>query len=382
MRGYFDHNATTPPSDAAKQAWAGAAERYWQNPSGLYREAGEARRVLEDWREALADHFGVEDAGRVVFTGGATEANNFVIAHLAGCLSGCLVVSEIEHPCVEAAVYRSLDPSRVRRLPTDPATGSADLAPLREWIARGEVGAVSLMAANNETGALQPWAAAADLCREEGIPFHTDAAQWIGKRPVAGLGAAGYVTGSGHKFGGGKGVGFLLLPEDEGPVPFQGLVGGPQEQGRRAGTEDLPGIAAMVTALLERDGDRLADWERCQGPRRDAFESRIAEEAGARLLATAGERLWNTSMFVMPHSKNLKWLTRLGRRGFAVSTGSACSAGKGNPSSVMMAMGLDFEEMGRVLRVSGGGGTAAEEWDDLAAALIEVGVELASPSSQ
>ncbi len=378
MKRYFDHNATTPMSEAARQAWLETAERHWQNPSGLYREAGEAKRVLEDWREALADHFGVDEAGRIVFTSGATEANNSVIAHFAGCLSGCLVTSEIEHPCVDAAVHRFLDPSSVRRLPTDFGTGAADLAPLKDWIAKGEVGAVSLMAANNETGALQAWAAAADLCREAGIPFHTDAAQWIGKLPVACLGHAGYVTGSGHKFGGGKGVGFLILPEDEGEAPFQGLVGGPQEDGRRAGTENLPGIAAMVTALLERDEARLADWEECQGKWRDAFDSRIAREAGVRLLATSGARLWNTSMFVLPHSKNLKWLTRLSQRGFSVSTGSACSAGKGNPSVVMMAMGVSYEEMGRVLRVSGGGGTTAEEWEGLADAIIEVGGELAS----
>jgi cysteine desulfurase len=378
MKGYFDHNATTPIGEAARQAWLVTAERHWQNPSSLYREAGEAKRVLEDWREALADLFGVDEAARVVFTSGATEANNAVIAHLAGCLSGCLVTSEIEHPCVEAAVHRIGDPSRVRRLPTDPATGAADLAPLKEWIAQGKVGAVSLMAANNETGALQAWREASDLCHEAGIPFHTDAAQWIGKLPVAGLGNAGYVTGSGHKFGGGKGVGFLILPEDEGGAPFQGLVGGPQEDGRRAGTENLPGIAAMVTALLERDEDRLADWAEGQGKGRDAFESRIAKEAEVRLLATAGARLWNTSMFVLPHSKNLKWLTRLSQRGFAVSTGSACSAGKGNPSAVMMAMGLSYEEMGRVLRISGGGETTAEEWDALADAIIKVGGELAS----
>lgn len=365
-------------SEAARQAWVGTAERHWQNPSSLHREAGEAKRVLEDWREALADLFGVEEAARVVFTSGATEANNAVIAHLAGRLSGCLVTSEIEHPCVEAAVHRALDPSRVRRLPTDPATGAADLAPLKEWIAKGEVGAVSLMAANNETGALQPWLEVSDLCRDAGIPFHTDAAQWIGKLPVTGLGNAGYVSGSGHKFGGGKGVGFLILPEDEGGALFHGLVGGPQEHGRRAGTENLPGVAAMVTALLEREEVRLADWADCQGIWRDAFECRIMEKAGIRLLATKGARLWNTSMFVLPHSKNLKWLTRLSQRGFAVSTGSACSAGKGNPSAVMMAMGLDYEEMGRVLRISGGGGTTAEEWEGLADAIIEVGGELAS----
>lgn len=378
MKGYFDHNATTPMSEAAREAWLETAERYWQNPSSLYREAGEAKRVLEDWREALADHLGIDEPERIIFTSGATEANHAVIEHLAGVLSGCLVTSEIEHPCVAASIGRYVEKSRVRCLPTDAVTGVVDLAPLRDWIGKGEVGAVSLMAANNETGALQPWREAAALCREHGIPFHTDAAQWFGKQPADGLGDAGYVTGSGHKFGGGKGVGFLILPEDEGERTFQGLVGGPQEHGRRAGTENLPGIAAMVAALLEHEEEKLRPLTQCQARWRDEFEERIGREGGVRLLAKEGPRLWNTSMFVLPHSKNLKWLTRLSQRGFAVSTGSACSAGKGNPSAVMMAMGLDYEAMGRVLRVSGGLATSEEDWEGIAEAILAVGGELAS----
>jgi len=374
--GYFDHNATTPMTAAAREAWLEAAERHWHNPSGLYRGAGEARRILEDWRDALADRFGVDDPARIVFTSGATEANNAVIRHLAGTIQGCLVLSEIEHPCVEAAVELFFDAERVRRLPTDPETGAAGTEPLADWIGSGGVGAVSLMAANNETGALQPWREVAALCRGAGIPFHTDAAQWIGKLPVAGLGEAGFVTGSAHKFGGGKGAGFLILPEEEGGEPFRGFVGGPQEHGRRAGTEDLPGVAAMVTALLDPDEAGPASWAECQGRFRDDFESRLVRETGARILAGEGGRLWNTSMFVLPHSKNVKWLTRLSQRGFSVSTGSACSAGRGNPSTVMMAMGLTYEEMGRVLRVSGGSGTTAEEWEALADAIVEIGEEL------
>lgn len=375
-RGYFDHNATTPMSAAARAAWLEASERHWHNPSGLYRESGEARRILEDWRAALADHFGIDEPERIVFTSGATEANNAVIRHLAENLAGLLVTSEIEHPCVDAAVNLHANSKRVRHLPTDRATGTADLGILRQWIESGEVGAVSLMAANNETGALQPWREAAALCREAGIPFHTDAAQWIGKLPTGGLGEAGYVTGSGHKFGGGKGSGFLILPEEETGAPFHGFVGGPQEHGRRAGTEDLPGIAAMVAALLDRDETGLSALAEGQGVLRDGFEQRISTGTGVVVLAGAGPRLWNTSMVVLPHSKNLKWLTRLGQRGFSVSTGSACSAGKGNPSAVMMAMGLEYEEMGRVLRVSGGWETSAEEWAGLAEALEEVSREL------
>jgi len=109
---------------------------------------------------------------------------------------------------------------------------------------------------------------------------------------------------------------------------------------------------------------------------RDEFESRVSE-MGIRTIGAEGPRLWNTSMLVLPHTKNLKWLTRLSQRGFSVSTGSACSAGRGNPSRVMAAMGLGHEDMGRVLRVSGGWETVMEDWTALAGALREVGAELA-----
>jgi len=373
--GYFDHNATTPMSGTALAAWTDTAAKHWHNPSSLYREAGEARNLLEVTRETLADFFGIDEAGRIVFTSGATEANNAVIRHLAA-TGGVMAISGLEHPCVQAPVEAFFPEDRVRRIPVVAETGVIDLAVLGSWITDGEVDGVSVMAANNETGALQPWREIADLCRAAGVRYHTDAAQWIGKRAVVGLDQCDFVTGSGHKFGGGKGAGFLILPEDFDEIHFHGQIGGPQEDGRRAGTEDLPGIVAMVAALTERTDSTREGLGVPLGVARDAFELRIAEEIGCRILAAAGPRLWNTSMFVLPHSKNLKWLTRLSQRRFSVSTGSACSSGKGNPSSVMLAMGLDYEEMGRVIRVSGSWITRRAEWDALARALIEVGREL------
>jgi len=373
--GYFDHNATTPISGAALAAWQDAATRHWQNPSSLYREAGEARNLLEVTRETLADYFGIDEAERLVFTSGATEANNAVIRHLAAA-GGVIAISGLEHPCVQVPVEALFPEDRVRRIPVVAGTGVIDFAVLGQWITDGEVHCVSVMAANNETGALQPWREIAELCREAGVRYHNDAAQWIGKGPVAGLERCDFVTGSGHKFGGGKGAGFLILPEDFDEIDFHGQIGGPQEDGRRAGTEDLPGIVAMVAALTERpDAARVESGEGLAAER-DAFERRIEKEIGCRLLAAAGPRLWNTSMFVLPHTKNLKWLTRLSQRGFSVSTGAACSAGKGNPSTVMAAMGLDYGEMGRVIRVSGGWTSGGEEWDALARALVEVGRDL------
>ncbi len=370
MHGYFDHNATTPMDEAARAVWNETEARHWHNPSGLYREAGEARRVLEDEREALADLFDLDDPERLVFTSGATEANQAVIRHFAGTIEGKIALSAVEHPSVAAAVDANFPGDRIMRLPVDPATGAVPLESISAALATGEVGALSLMAANNETGAIQPWHEAADLCREVGVAFHCDAAQWFGKMPAGSLDGIGFVTGCGHKFGGGKGSGFLVRPE-AGADHFHIAVGGAQENGRRAGTENLSGIAAMGQALRGRE-EKMS----CQGGPRDAFEDRVVAEVGVRVLAKAGPRLWNTSMLVLPFGKNLKWLTRLSQRGFAVSTGSACSAGKGNPSAVMAAMGLDHEAMGRVLRISSGPETTEAEWEGLAAALAEIAAEL------
>ncbi len=351
---YFDYNATTPMSEVAREAWVETNERYWHNPSSLYREAGAAARLLEDLREELADRFDVNEPERIVFTSGATEANNAIIRHLARGENSRLGVSAVEHPCVDVAVKLEFSFARVRE--------AKAVDDLRQWVRDGDVDAVSLMAANNETGEIFPWREVSEICRECGVTFHTDAAQWIGKMPLEGLGDCGFVTGSAHKFGGGKGAGFLVLPGGE--EDFRGAVGGPQENGFRAGTENLPAIASMVAALREVGrGDPEG---------RDLFESRIEAE----VIGADQPRLWNTSMFLLPHTKNLKWLTRLSARGFSVSTGSACSAGQGNPSRVMAEAGLDHDEMGRVIRASGGWETTCEDWTALADALAEVDAEL------
>ncbi|MDF1741109.1 MAG: aminotransferase class V-fold PLP-dependent enzyme [Verrucomicrobiales bacterium] len=372
LSGYFDFNATTPMLPAAKVVLAEMADKHWQNPSSLYREAGEVKHLLEHYREELADELAVDDPERIIFMSGATEANNAVVEYLASSHDGAIVVSAIEHPCVVAPVAKYFGESRVRELSVDPVSGVVLLDQLEGGLKSGEVKVVSVMAANNETGIIQPWEEISRLCRESGVTLHTDAAQWFGKLPCGTIADCGYVTGSGHKFGGGKGVGFLVLPEDElDGGRFHGLTGGPQEEGRRAGTENLPAIAAMVTALKERETTLKSD-----SMGRDLFEARVESELGCRIPGKESRRLWNTSMLVLPHSKNLKWLTRLSQRGFCVSTGSACSAGQGNPSRVMAAMGLDFEEMSRVLRVSCGWETTAEDWLALSDALAAVAVEL------
>lgn len=344
-----------------------ACEEHWHNPSSLYREAGAAKRLLEEARERLADILGIEEPNRIVFTSGATEANNLVMAHAAASAPGqSAIISEIEHPSV-------LEPARKAfgerlRLAKVQSDGALDLAALEASIQSDKPALISVMAANNETGAIQPWIEAAELSKD--IQFHCDAAQWLGKMPSDGLATCDWITGSAHKFGGPKGAGFLVVPEDLDSIRG-GPIGGPQERGLRAGTENYPAVAAMLAAL-ERAQQLLSGAPEIENAR-DGFEARIlAEIPNTRVCGAGANRLWNTTMLVLPAHRNLKWLTRLSHFGFQVSTGSACSSGKENPSHVMQAMGLSFDEMGRVLRLSAGWQTSAADWKALGDALIEV----------
>jgi cysteine desulfurase len=373
MSAYFDFNATTPLSAAARDAWLRASEKHWHNPSSLYREAAGVKHRLEEARERLGELLGCEPE-RIVFTGGATESNNAILARLGEVLDKQKLVlsSGIEHPSVREPLRRTFG-ARVSFVRTT-ARGEFDAADFAEQLARGNTALVTAMAANNECGVTQPWREISRLCRERGVPFHTDAAQWIGKEPADGLGLCDYVTGCAHKFGGPKGTGFLVMRDEREALSF--LRGGPQEEGRRAGTENYPGVAAMVAAL-EALEPHLTTVATAQSRFRDDFEAGLLVAFPAlRVIGAGADRLWNTSMFVLPHGDNRKWLARLSQRGFAVSTGSACSAGHDGSSVVLAALGAGADEMSRVLRVSGGWETSAMVWRELAEALVQVGKEI------
>ncbi len=371
MQGYFDYNATTPLHPAARAAWLETADQCWENPSSLYRRAGAARQKLEDCREAVADRLGCA-AEDIIFLSGATEANNSVMAHAAG--GGAVAISAIEHPSVREPAAHAFREGLLE-IPVS-AAGVLDLKALEKLLENNPLGLVSVMAANNETGVLQPWEEALALCRRHGVRFHCDAAQWIGKKPVSGLGACDFLTGSAHKFGGPKGVGFLKVPE--GGRPFRSLRGGPQEERRRAGTENLPGICAMLAAW-EALETGLAEKEHAWLEGRRGFEEEILRLLpGVQLVAPRSPRLWNTVLLTVPPPGNLKWLTRLSALGFSVSTGSACSRGAG-ASEVLRAMGLAESESGQVLRLSGGWDTTREDWLALAQAFVTVAAAFGGP---
>lgn len=366
MHGYFDYNATTPLHPAAREAWVLASERHWQNASSLYREAAAVKHKLEEARERLGECLGCEPE-RIVFTSGATESNN-AVARLFAVKVKTVLSSSIEHPSMRTPLQRELG-QRTRFIRACADT-SLDMEHFYQQVTDLRPALVTVMAANNECGTLHPWQEVAKHCKELHIPFHSDASQWIGRMPSRELGLCDYVTGSGHKFGGPKGVGFIVMHNEQEALGF--ICGGPQEEGRRAGTENYPAIEAMVTAL-EMVTQGLEITTTTQSKLRDAFAENICRQLpGTRIIGGNAARLWNTVMLVLPDHDNRKWLAHLSQLGFAISTGSACSAGHDGSSVVLQALGASAEEMQRVIRVSSGWETAEADWAALENALMQV----------
>jgi cysteine desulfurase len=377
---YFDHNATTPLLPEAKQAWLVAVDKFIGNPSSPHRVGARADAAVSEAREKLARILGCS-ALDLVWTSGATEANNAVLHHFAATLPADAEawVSAIEHPCVLESARQHFG----RRLKFIPVTrgGVIDLDWLSHELADRRPGVVAVMAANNETGVLQPWREVGAMCRQYGVPFFCDAAQWIGKLPAAGLGECDFVSGAAHKFGGPRGVGFLKCPAKGRVEPM--LLGGPQEEGRRAGTENVAGVLAMIAALEVRERHLAANEHRARESWRDAFvDEMLTALLGSELVGTDQPRLWNTVSALMPEADcRQRWVVKLDKLGFAVSTGSACSSGKEAPSHVLSAMGFSPADARRVLRFSAGWETTRENWANLLEALRKVHVGMGAAAA-
>jgi cysteine desulfurase len=326
---YLDHNATTPVRPAAAAAVAAALARIG-NPSSVHAAGRAARRELERARERVAALVGAAPE-EIVFTSGGTEANNLA---LRGTGRRTVVVSAIEHDSVLNAVEGA------RVVPATPS-GVVDLRALAATMPEGAL--VSLMLANNETGVIQPVAEAAALVHARGGLLHVDAVQAAGKIPVdmRALGAD-LMTLSAHKLGGPQGVGALVARTD---VAAQ-LRGGGQERGRRAGTENLPGIAGFGAAAAEPgDYGRLAAL-------RDAVEEALAGEAV--FFGREAPRLSTTTCLALPGVPAETQVIALDLAGVMVSAGAACSSGKVRPSHVLGAMGVGAELAASAIRVSFG----------------------------
>lgn len=368
---FFDHNATTPLLPEARAAWLEANHAHWLNPSSPYRAAAAVHARLEAAREHLGEMLGV-DPRRVVFNSGATEGNNAVMATWAQSLGATdrIGVGATEHPSVLAAAKRYFE-GRVDWLTPAPEHPGVLRPAAIDW---SGVAAISIMAANNETGILHPWQDWAEACRERGIPMHCDASQWIGKMPLPGLGRCDYVTACAHKFGGPKGVGFLLMPEGAGA----GLAGGAQERGRRAGTEDLAGILAMLAALEVAEFRRPA----CTADAKENFLGALQQALpGVERVGAGQPALWNTASIIMPEFTSPRWIRQLEKKGLLVSAGSACSSAKDGPSHVLAATGVSADAASRALRISSGWQTTAGDWEALLDALTASYQELKQEAS-
>ncbi len=374
---YFDYNATAPLSAVAREAWISAASKFIGNPSSPHRLGARADAALAGAREKVAVWLCC-DPDEIVWTSGATESNNTVIAHLAAAGKGEAWVSAIEHPCVLAATRRYFE-KRHRLIPVN-CSGVVEMAWIERELKLARPAFVGVMAANNETGVLQPWPEIAARCRESGVPFMCDAAQWLGKMPAAGLGACDFVSGCAHKFGGPQGVGFLKCPTTTKPL----LVGGAQEDGRRAGTENVAGVLAMVAALEAAEtrmrGSNASEWRANLG----VFENDLCRRLpGVEIVGAAANRLWNTVCAVMPEIDcRQRWVVKLDKLGFAVSTGSACASGKEKPSHVLAAMGISPAAAARALRLSGGWDTRAGDWSELLDGIERADRELNTRASE
>ena len=351
-RVYLDWNATTPLRDEARRAMAFALELPG-NASSVHAEGREARKWIEGARAAVATAVGAAPRN-VIFTSGGTEANALALApnlkRRSGPAIGRLVVSAIEHASVLSGGRFGQDEIETIRVTSQ---GVVDLDHLRELVCDRPPALVSIMLANNETGAIQPVAAAASVVHEAGGVLHVDAIQAFGKIPLdLRVLGADLLTLSAHKIGGPKGVGALVLGEGiSGLEPL--LRGGGQELSRRAGTENVAGIAGFGAAASVAVTGLAADSRRLQALQ-ERLENGLRQTAETIVFSDRSERLYNTTLFTVPGMKAETAVIGFDLAGIAVSSGSACSSGKVQPSHVLEAMGFDPEIAQGAVRLSMG----------------------------
>jgi len=375
-RVYLDWNATTPLRREAREAMAAA----WDipgNPSSVHAEGRQARRLVEDARASVASAVGANKRN-VIFTSGGTEANALAltpgIRRASGAPVARLLVSAIEHASVLAGGRFPVEATATIRVTS---FGLLDLEHLRNLLAGGPPALVSVMLANNETGAVQPIAEVADLVHAAGGLLHVDSIQAFGKISCD-INAinADLVTLSGHKIGGPKGVGALVLAEGlAGLEPV--LRGGGQELGRRAGTENVAGIAGFGAAAKAALGALEGDAARLESLK-NRLEKGLRQTPGVIVFSADVPRLPNTTLFTVPGLKAETAVIGFDLASVAVSSGSACSSGRVQPSHVLQAMGFGPEIAQGAVRLSLGWSTSGadidrclEAWRKLAGTLLK-----------
>ena len=369
---YFDYNATTPLDAAVRDAMLPFLSEHWGNPSSVHHVGRKARALLDDARDRAAKFLGAKPS-EIIFTGGGSEANNLAIFGAARLLKPKgkhLITSAIEHHAVLHCFdyLEKKEGFSVTRLPVN-SHGRVAVDDLKNAI-RADTIFVSIMAANNEIGTLQPVAELGAVCRERGIIFHTDAVQWFGKEPFTNLAQfnADQVSVCAHKFHGPKGAGLLYIKSPLHPDPI--LFGGGHENERRAGTENLPAIIGLVAALEKFLKPPVFAHEKLK-PLVEKLISAVEIIPGCELVSPREQCLANTVSFVVNGADSIGLMAGLDLEGICASSGSACSAGSIEPSHVILAIGKK-EAANSLVRFSLGRDSTMAELDFVCAVLPEV----------
>jgi len=357
---YFDYAATTPVDPEVMKAMSRYFTKVFGNPSSLHSFGQEARDVLEDSRTFIAKAMNAEP-DELIFTGSATESNNTAVKGIAFANKNKgrhIIISSIEHDCVlNSSEWLKTQGFEVEKLPVD-KYGRVDPEEVKKRIRKDTI-LVSVMHANNEIGTIEPIAEIGKICREYGVYFHTDAAQSFGKIPVdVKKMNVDLLTASSQKMYGPKGVACLYIRKGTKIEPL--LHGGGQEYGLRSSTINVSGIVGFAKAVeicmknMKTEGARIAKF-------RDKIIKGLLKVEGAHLNGDPVNRLPNNVNFSFSGIEGESILFELDFKGIAVSTGSACSSPKLEPSHVLLATGLKHEEAHGSVRITLGRWTTAED---------------------
>ena len=373
-RYYLDHNATSPlrpEARAAMEPWLG--ERGAGNPSSLHAEGRAARAVVDEARDRVAAVLGAK-SHEIIFTGGGTESNNLAVCGLAlGAASGPrrVAVSAVEHHAVLHAArwLQRWHGVEVTELPVD-GEGRVLIPAAEAWTGAGGA-LLSVMSANNETGTLQPVEALGRMCRAAGVLCHTDAVQWAGRGSLRDLRSwVDALSLAGHKVGGPAGTGVLWVRAGVPVAPLD--VGGAQENGRRAGTENVAGIAGLAAALEAAEREAAGVGARLEAVREDLWLALNAAVPGIRRNTPRTGTLANTLNVSVEGVDSEDLLIACDLEGLALSSGSACLVGSVEPSHVLRAMGVPDAVARGTVRFSLGAETGREDVPELVGRVARV----------
>jgi cysteine desulfurase len=371
-RAYFDCAATAPLRPEAAAAIQAVLAHSAGNASSLHQEGQAARAVIDDARRSVATLVGAHP-GHVVFTSGGTEANNLALRGiLAACPGQRLVISGQEHDCVWHTAHALAAQGVPLSVIPVSSQGCIDLIALEETLHQGEVGLVSIMHANNEHGVVQPIAAIAKLAKKYHAWCHTDAVQTVGHIPLnmASLGVDA-LTLSAHKLGGPQGVGALVIsPQITGMVAH--TTGGGHERNRRAGTENVVGIAGFGAAAATAHAHFKTEFAHTQAIRTLVLNELATLGNVAEIVAPAAPKVPHIVQIVLAAKDAPDAVIGLDMQEVAASQGSACSSGRTEASRVLLALGYSQIQAGRGLRLSWGPATTPAHVAQLGHALRQV----------